>query len=211
VDGNMPPHDAARPATPTDVALWEEFAMPLRAFVRRRVPHTIDPNDVVQEIFLRIMRHLPTLGEVERLDAWIFQVARTAIADALRANGRRQARTVDLDTDTLEGPAEDSAAALGELAPCLVPFVRRLEEPYRSALELTALGGLTQQQAAEHTGITLSGMKSRVQRARAQVRQLLGACCALEYDTRGSVMDYEVRDPSACGPTLVPLTRPPAR
>lgn len=201
---------AAPPAAPTDVALWEEFATPLRAFVRRRVPETIDPNDVVQEIFLRILRHLPTLGEVERLDAWIFQVARTAVADALRANGRRQARTVDVDTDTLAGPAGESTAALAELTPCLVPFVRRLEEPYRSALELTTLGGLTQQQAAEHAGISLSGMKSRVQRARAQVRQLMGVCCALEYDARGGVMDYEVRDPSVCGPTPITLTRRPA-
>jgi RNA polymerase sigma-70 factor, ECF subfamily len=206
----MDPNDAARPAAPTDVALWEEFAAPLRAFVHRRVPETIDPNDVVQEIFLRILRHLPTLGEIERLDAWIFQVARTVVADALRANGRRQARTVDLDADTLEGPAEELPAALAELTPCLLPFVRRLDEPYRSALELTALGGLTQQQAAEHAGISLSGMKSRVQRARAQVRQLMGVCCALEYDARGSVMDYEVRDPSVCGPTPIELTRRPA-
>lgn len=181
--------------------------MPLRAFVRRRVPDAIDPNDVVQEIFLRILRHLPTVGEVEHLDAWIFQVARTAVADALRAHGRRKARIVDLDADTLEGPAEESTAALAELTPCLVPFVRRLEEPYRSALELTALGGLTQQQAAEHAGISLSGMKSRVQRARAQVRQLMGVCCALEYDARGGVMDYEVRDPSICRPVPIALTR----
>jgi DNA-directed RNA polymerase specialized sigma24 family protein len=87
---------------------------------------------------------------VERLDAWIFQVARTAVADALRADGRRQARTVHVDADTLEGPAGEATAALAELTPCLVPFVRRLEEPYRSALELTALGGLTQQQAASN-------------------------------------------------------------
>lgn len=206
----MNPRDPTRPGAPTDVALWEEFATPLRAFVRRRVPESIDPNDVVQEIFLRILRHLPSLGEVERLDAWIFQVARTAVADALRAHGRRQARTVNLDADTLEGPAEESSAALGELTPCLVPFVRRLEEPYRSALELTTLGGLTQQQAAVQAGISLSGMKSRVQRARAQVRELMGVCCALEYDSRGGVMDYEVRDPSVCGPTPIAITRRPA-
>jgi hypothetical protein len=46
-------------------------------------------------------------------------------------------------------------------------------------------------------------MKSRVQRARAQVRRLMGVCCALEYDARGGVMDYEVRDPSVCGPTPI--------
>lgn len=200
--------DDGVPAAGPEAAIWAEFAAPLRAFVRRRVPPAIDPDDVVQEIFLRILRHSPTLATVERLDAWIFQVARTAVADALRAHGRREARTEDMDVEGLEdaGP-EDAPDAARELTPCMVPLVRRLEEPYRSALELTALQGLTQQEAARREGISLSGMKSRVQRGRDQVRELMLRCCALEVDARGAVMDYEVRDRTICGPTPASFTQ----
>lgn len=191
-----------------EAAIWAEFAAPLRAFVRRRVPETIDAEDVVQDIFLRILRHLPALAAAERVDAWVFQVARSAVADALRAHGRRDGRTDAVDMDALEDPAADDApSAAAELTPCMTPFVRRLAEPYRTALELTTLQGLSQQEAARREGISLSGMKSRVQRARDQVRELMLRCCDVELDVRGSVMDYAVRDRSVCGPAPASLTR----
>jgi RNA polymerase sigma-70 factor, ECF subfamily len=199
---------AGDPPRPLDEALWEEFAVPVRAFVGRRVPPGIDVDDVVQEVFLRIVRHLPLLEEVERLDAWVFQAARSAVTDALRAHARRRARGSDIDADTLPAAVEDdSPGALAELTPCLVPFLRRLEEPYRSALEMTSLGGLTQHEAAERAGISVSGMKSRVQRARQQLRRLMESCCAVDLDAAGGVMDYEVRDASACGPAPVRIGR----
>ncbi len=52
-----------------------------------------------------------------------------------------------------------------------------LPSPYREALTLTELEGLTQKEAAEMLGISLSGMKSRVQRGRQQLRQALEDCC----------------------------------
>ncbi len=190
------------------LALWEAFSSPLRAFVRRRVPDSIDVDDVVQDIFLRIVRNLPALSLVERLDAWVFQVARTAVADALRAHRRRDARTDAVEVDTLEEPGDDEAeSASRELTPCMAPFVSRLDEPYRTALELTALHGLTQQEAAEREGISLSGMKSRVQRARAQVRQQMLRCCDVQLDVRGGVLDYAVRDQSVCGSAPASITQ----
>lgn len=184
-----------------EAALWAAFAAPLRAFVRKRLPPALDPEDVLQEIFLRIARQGELLDDIERVDAWIYRIARTALADALRAHARREARVEDVDTDALPDPeGEESTAVVAELTPCLTPFVQRLAEPYRSALELTALGGLSQQEAATRAGISFSGMKSRVQRAREQVREQLLRCCTVQLDVRGAVMDYEVRDRTVCGP-----------
>ena len=57
----------------------------------------------------------------------------------------------------------------------------------------------TQQAAAERMGISLSGMKSRVQRGRKQLKQLLDECCLIELDRRGGVRGVEVRD-TGCDP-----------
>lgn len=193
--------NAAADGRRDEAALWAEFAAPLRAFVRKRLPDAVDADDVLQEIFLRIARHSATLDEVEHLEGWIYRVARTALADALRAYQRRDARAGDVDTDALPDQSADAPeSVLSELSPCLTPFVQRLEEPYRSAVEMTALGGLSQQEAAERAGISFSGMKSRVQRAREQLRRQLLRCCSVEVDARGGIMDYEVKDPSVCGP-----------
>ena len=59
---------------------------------------------------------------------------------------------------------------------------------------MVELDGLTQKAAAERVGLSLSGMKSRVQRGRLQLRQMLEACCRIELDGRHSPVEYEVRD-----------------
>ena len=181
-------------------ALWASFAPPLRGFLARRVPHGVDAEDLLQDVFLRVVQHLGGLRRTDRPEAWLFQIARNALRDSLRARLRRDGRTDTLEFDL---PAEnDSAAdraAEVELAPCLTAMVGRLAEPYRTAITLTSLQGLTQADAARQAGISISGMKSRVQRGRDQLRQMLVACCAIAVDVRGGVSDYHPREPGGCG------------
>lgn len=72
-----------------------------------------------------------------------------------------------------------------------------LSPEYRRALEMTDLDGVTQAAAAEAEGISVSGMKSRVQRARKQLAELFTQCCALTLDARGLPMEYTPR--TNCG------------
>ncbi|HRQ77934.1 MAG TPA: sigma-70 family RNA polymerase sigma factor [Gemmatimonadaceae bacterium] len=166
---------------------WLAFVEPLRAFLRKRVPAGVDAEDVAQEVFLRIARHRATVEDVDDLEAWIFRVARTALTDAWRAERRRQARAADADPDDFAGPDEDPTEGRREITACVLPFIKALDAPQRRALELTALQGLTQEEAARREGISLSGMKSRVQRARERVLRELQHCCGLHRDARGVV------------------------
>jgi RNA polymerase sigma-70 factor, ECF subfamily len=72
-------------------------------------------------------------------------------------------------------------------------FVEMLPSRYREALTLTELQGITQKEAAAMLGISVSGMKSRVQRGREQLREALEACCTIALDTRGRVVSCEPR------------------
>lgn len=188
------------PADPT--ALWNDFAPPLRAFLARRVPAGVDADDLLQEVFLRVIRHVNTLRATDRPEAWLFQIARNAVRDSLRARQRRDGRTDPLEIDL---PDESDAAAVraseAELAPCLTSMIGRLPEAYRSAIELTSLRGLTQADAARDAGISLSGMKSRVQRGREQLRQMLVRCCEIRIDVRGGISDFHLRSPGSCDDT----------
>jgi RNA polymerase sigma-70 factor, ECF subfamily len=78
-------------------------------------------------------------------------------------------------------------------------MIARLAEPYRAAIELTSLQGLTQADAGRRAGISVSGMKSRVQRGREQLRQMLVTCCQIDVDARGAVSDFHLRFTGACG------------
>ena len=77
-------------------------------------------------------------------------------------------------------------------------MIQRLREPYRTAIALTSIQGLTQAEAARHAGVSVSGMKSRVQRGREQLRQMLVRCCEIAVDVRGGVSDYHLRFGGAC-------------
>jgi RNA polymerase sigma-70 factor (ECF subfamily) len=163
------------------------------------VPPGVDADDLLQEVFLRVVKHLGSLRTTDRPEAWLFQIARNALRDSLRARQRRDGRTDALEIDL---PDETDTAAVrqseAELAPCLTPMIDRLPEPYRTAIELTSLGGLTQAEAAKHAGISVSGMKSRVQRGREQLRQMLVRCCEIAIDARGGVSDFRRRFDGAC-------------
>jgi RNA polymerase sigma-70 factor, ECF subfamily len=174
-------------ASANDDARWLAFVEPLRAFLRRRVPPGVDAEDVAQEVFLRLARHRATMVDVRDLDAWVFRVARAALTDAWRAERRRSLRTSSRDPDSLADDSDGEDEARSELSSCVKPFVAALPTPYRRAIELTALEGLTQEEAARREGISLSGMKSRVQRARATVVREIQHCCGLQRDARGVV------------------------
>ena len=209
-DPSEPAAEQARLPGPGDPAtLWDDFAPPLRAFLARRVPAGVEPDDLLQDVFLRVVKHLDSLRSTERPEAWLFQIARNALRDALRARQRKDGRTDSLDVDL---PAETDTAAVRdseeELAPCLTPMIGRLAEPYRTAIELTSLRGLTQAEAARHVGVSLSGMKSRVQRGREQLRQMLVRCCEIDVDVRGGVSDFHLRSAGACGGDNTEIIRP---
>jgi RNA polymerase sigma-70 factor, ECF subfamily len=77
-------------------------------------------------------------------------------------------------------------------------FVAQLASPYREAITLVELEGLTAREAAEMAGISVSGMKSRVQRGREQLRALFDACCEIAIDARGKPTDFAPRGCKRC-------------
>jgi RNA polymerase sigma-70 factor, ECF subfamily len=198
----------ARP-DPVTEAVWSELHERLRAFVARRVPDRVVVDDLAQDILLRLRAHIGRLRERDRLDAWAYQVARNVIADYWR--DRAASREFPLDDEVSERLAsmpelesdDQSDQLRREIASCLAPMVDRLPEPYREAILLTDLGDRTQAEAAEALGLSVPGMKARVQRGRAQLGELLRACCRIELDRRRQITELEQHGPGcrggACG------------
>jgi len=173
--------------------LWSRFGADLRAFVARRVPES-DVDDVVQDVFLRIHRGLGGLADRERVAGWVYRVARSAVVDHHRR--RRDASELP---ESLEAPsADDPEAVQREVAGWLAPLIATLPEPHREALTLVELEGVTQADLARRLGLSPSGARTRVQRARAELRRRLLRCCELELDARGTVVDYSARDADCC-------------
>lgn len=185
---------------------WEELDANLRAFIGRRVRNPADVDDLVQRVLLQIVKGLDSLRDLSRLHAWVYRTARNVLIDYYRAAAPKHEVMSGLAEDvddaaaiqTLGVAVEDEPTALAELACCLDPMVRQLTPEYRDALVKVDLQGVPQTTAAAEAGVSVSGMKSRVQRARRQLRAVLEACCRIDLDRRGGVMGYESRAPRTC-------------
>jgi RNA polymerase sigma-70 factor (ECF subfamily) len=189
--------------------VWQEFHHRLRAYVMRRVRGAAEADDIVQKVFLEIHRGLPGLRRRERVGAWLFRAAHNAVVDHYRAPARRREVTsggiLDLETAVAGAslPDDGDAAEATIAAHCLRPIVETLAATDRDAIDRIELQGMTQRQAAQLAGISLTAMKARVQRARRRLKTALLECCQFVLDARGGVVDCASRAPSgrACAGT----------
>lgn len=184
--------------------LWQEMHTGIRAFVSRRIRQTADVDDVVQRVFLRVHEGLSSLRDEERVHAWVYRTASNAIADYYRGPvGRREIASGSLDDfDDVSavgtaGDESDDQTAQKEFAACVQPLLRSLSEADREVLTLIDVDEITQTDAARQLGLSVSGMKSRIQRARRRLRIVVEECCRVQLDRRGSIIEYQQR--SACG------------
>ncbi len=177
--------------------LWERFSDELKGFIGRRVRDGHLAGDLLQETFVRIHEGLGSLKDDERVLAWVYRVARNTIADHFRSTAEKradEAADVPAQEPELDNYNEDVGQWLLEMLPSI-------PDRYRAAVELAEVEGLTQREVGERLGLSLSGAKSRVQRGRALLRDMLLGCCHLEFDRRGNVVDYERRGTcSSCCP-----------
>jgi RNA polymerase sigma-70 factor (ECF subfamily) len=148
-------------------------------------------------------RNLGHLRDQERFGSWVFRIAENAIVDNARMRARHPVVPTAPSDSALQSDdaASDAEALLPALAECVALFVARLPSPYREAVTLTELEGLTQKDAAELLGVSLSGLKSRVQRGRQKMRAMFEACCELSLDCRGRVLECHPRQQNCVGET----------
>jgi RNA polymerase sigma-70 factor (ECF subfamily) len=184
--------------------VWDDFTAQLRRFIAGRIQNEADADDILQEVFIKIHRSIDRLEDQSKLQAWVYQIARNAIIDYYRKSEQAVEAPGELPEVLTEGSSEEEVEA--EVATWLQPMMEELPEKYREALHLTEIQGLTQKEMAERLNISLSGAKSRVQRAREKLKGVLLECCHVEVDRRGKVMDWESKEPD-CRYCTVPLTR----
>ena len=167
-------------------SVWDQFSDRLRSFIRARVADEDAVEDILQDVFVRIHAKVGTLQDLGKLESWLYQITRNVIIDYYRSR-----RPTEQLPETL-GSSEEvyEEALVTRLASDVREMVEALPEPYREALVLTSYEGLSQKELAKRLGLSYSGAKSRVQRARERVKDMLMTCCHFEFDRRGTVIDY---------------------
>lgn len=169
--------------------VWEEFSVPLKRFIKKRIANEQDADDIFQEIFIKIHNNIGKLMNDNNIHAWIYRITRNAITDYYRRN-HHNIEIIEL-LENLESSTDEELSANTEIASCLKVMVDSLPETYKQAIILTEFQNMTQRELSEKLGISISGAKSRVQRGRRMLKKMLLGCCQLEIDRRGNIIDYK--------------------
>jgi RNA polymerase sigma-70 factor (ECF subfamily) len=169
-------------------SIWEEFCTPLKSFIKKRVKNDQDVDDILQNVFYKIHNSISNLRDADKIHVWVYRIARNAIVDFYRTQ-KSEEHIIELSEDIIS-ETEDELTANDEIVQCLRAMINYLPEGHKQAIILTELHSLTQREMGERMGLSVSGAKSRVQRGRARLKEMLLDCCRLEFDRLGNVIDY---------------------
>lgn len=141
---------------------------------------TGDPDrveDIAQEVFLKAFRSLRSFRGGSRFYTWLYRITVNTVLNTLRSQGRRQETSLDamggleVKVDANMEPAE--ATVRLELARRVREAIDQLEEPYRVIVHLRELEDLSYEEIAEVVELPVGTVKSRLFRARHQLKGLL--------------------------------------
>jgi RNA polymerase sigma-70 factor (ECF subfamily) len=173
-------------------SIWHEFNIPLKDFIKKRISNPQDVEDILQNVFIKIFNNIDNLKDMNHLSSYIYKITRNTIIDFYRS--QQQNLYIDCLSEELFIEPQDELILNYEMAQCLKTMIRYLPDKYEQALALTEYKNLTQRELAQYLGLSESGAKSRVQRARVHLKEMLLECCDIVKDHRGNIIDYKVKN-----------------
>jgi RNA polymerase sigma-70 factor (ECF subfamily) len=167
-------------------SVWTQYHNILYNFILSRVSDRATTEDILQDVFQKIHARMHTLREGNKIQSWLYQITRNTIIDYYRT--RKKLDELPEVFPVIElGP---NKAIRDEITSWILPFINQLQEKYRDVLILSDIEGIKYSTIADQTGLSLSGVKTRVQRGRALLREEFLSCCKFAFDTKGNVIDY---------------------
>lgn len=170
--------------------IWKDHHDQLLRFIRKRVDKPDAAEDILQDVFLKILSKIDTLKNSDKLQSWMYQITRNVIADYYRQQQKESLLAGHQETEF-----QEDETAMKEAASWIRLYVRELPENYRKAVELSELKGMSVAQIAEQLDISYTNARARVQRGRQALKKSLTDCCTFHVDVYGNVIDYQRKDP----------------
>jgi RNA polymerase sigma-70 factor (ECF subfamily) len=171
-----------------------ELVAKLRAFIRGRVRDAATADDLTQETLLKVYRSRSSLREDDRLEAWLYRIARRTLIDYYRK--RRPSEELPA---SLKSESDDEIGAIRDaVLISTIRFMGELPDAYSVPLQLSELEGMSMVRIAARLGLSLTAVKSRIRRGRQMLKKMLQKCCHFEFDQHGKLIGWERRNPRCC-------------
>jgi RNA polymerase sigma-70 factor (ECF subfamily) len=161
------------------------FEAEIYELICRKVNHQDYCNDIMQEVYLKILSNIDRIEKADNLSAYVVRMSTNVIADYYRKQSR-----LPLIGELTDAGAVDTAQVTEESNDlcCLRPFIDSLPAHYRDVIIQVELQNMKLKDYALKVGITLTNAKTRVQRARQKLKEAILQCCNYQFDGYGNVV-----------------------
>jgi RNA polymerase sigma-70 factor (ECF subfamily) len=167
--------------------IWRELSGKLHGYLLVNVKNEEVAKDILQDVFLKILEKKKLFKSDENYRGWVFRITENLMIDYFRKNKKNN--ELQIITDTYES-SEDLPESYERLMPALNEFINNLPRKYKNPLILSDLKGMKQKQIAKRLNLSLSGAKSRIQRARQLLKKKFLECSSYEFDKQGRIIDF---------------------
>ena len=165
--------------------IWKDLYQELYAFVHSKVKEEETSKDILQETFIKIHLNIHKLKDCSKLTSWVYQITRNVIHDYFR--NKKQF----IELKNIELPVQEEPS-FQRLTNCINSKIEQLPKAYEEAIVLTTFKNLKQTELASYLGISYSGTKSRVQRAKEKLIDLVADCEHVETDSKGNIIEHNL-------------------
>jgi len=169
-------------------AAFSELLRRYQSHVERVLYHLApdwqDRSDLVQEVWIRVYRHIKRLQEPLKFRGWLSRIATNLFYDELRKR-KRNSYPLSLDARLTvedgemgweiasETPGPDEDLTTREFYDQLRSAIADLPEVFRTTIVLREIQGMAYEEIAALTGVSLGTVKSRIARARLRLQSQL--------------------------------------
>lgn len=166
--------------------IWDQHKRHLLNFIKTKMDDEHIAEDILQEVSIKLVDNLNRKTEIKNYKTWLFQVARNTIADYYRKK-EKQAHLSMPQSEVIT----NSSACVCDLSGFVIQTY--LPEKYSRPLYLSDIEQKPQQEIAEMLNLSLTATKSRIQRARKKLKELVSVCIDISYNNKGQVSDFQLK------------------
>jgi len=167
--------------------LWAIYSSSLKTYIMKHVPDKFEAEDILQEVGIRMQKNVNKIKDITNIEAWLYRIAYNLIVDYFR---RANKYTLIEDIDEISVPDVPEQENYKETAECLLKLLEYLPATYKEAIIESDYNGEKQSILGQKWGLSNSGSKTRVQRARKKLKAVLLSCCEVKSDNAGNIIDF---------------------
>jgi RNA polymerase sigma-70 factor (ECF subfamily) len=169
--------------------VFDTFSSVLYKYIVYRVKDKHLANDLLQEVFIHFYKNQDKIISKEKIKSWLYTVAKNTIIDYYRKQNNNE-----IISDTIEyfeEKKEDSFQI--EFSNCVNHFMTTISPTYKEVLRLYEYQELSAKEISQQLNISIATVKSKIQRGRKKLKEVLFLCCEFEYDHQGIPIELKPR------------------